>query len=214
MPRSLDLALESEYRFQKCLPRSFSRTALQVNLMRMSSRHRSQTNVTAKQVCCNATAPRRSRDKSAGAIHAVQELIICIPQRSKSRILRVATGARRDRAIAAIMASNCKMGRPGAGFGPELFSEHLLDGRQQSRSALARLQHLNAIQNFRLSNCRREDGPRILRGQPTHDDTGRQRFENFRKDVRVEHDHFVSLGGRRTASRERSVSSTPPKGAR
>jgi len=37
-----------------------------------------------------------------------------IPQRSKSPVLRVATAARRERAMAAIMASNCEIRRPAA----------------------------------------------------------------------------------------------------
>src|SRR5947207_14480069 len=40
--------------------------------------------------------------------------MICIPQRSKSAGLRVARAAPCDCAMAAIMASNCEIGRPAA----------------------------------------------------------------------------------------------------
>ena len=95
----------------------------------------------------------------------------------------------------------------------KLRGEQLLDGRQQSYPALARRQRLYAVQNFRLSDRRREHGRGLLRSEPMQDCEGRQGLERFREHVRVEYYHLASFSGRRTASRGGSVSSTPPSGS-
>ena len=95
----------------------------------------------------------------------------------------------------------------------KLLGEHLPDGRQQSQAALTRRQRLNAMQNFRLGDGRREHRQWLLGGEPTEDCVGRQRLESFRKHVRVEEYHLASFGGRRTASRGGKASSTPPRGS-
>ena len=53
--------------------------------------------------------PCRASRRSGHSIHG---LITSMPQPWKSAVFRVATAARCDRAIAAIMASNCDIGRP------------------------------------------------------------------------------------------------------
>ena len=61
----------------------------------------------------------------------------------------------------------------------KLLGEHLLDGRQQSRSALAGRQRLYAVENFCLRDGGGEYGRGFLRCKPTQNDRGRQGFERF-----------------------------------
>ena len=50
-------------------------------------------------------------NRPISALHLIQGLMTSMPQPWKSPVFRVATAARWDRAMAAIMASNCDIGR-------------------------------------------------------------------------------------------------------
>src|SRR5262249_29574337 len=83
----------------------------------------------------------------------------------------------------------------------------------ESVTALARRQSSNPVKNLSSRDgCRKHRRTRLL-AQPFKNSGLRARTQDFREDVRVEHDHLSKSTGSRMASRGAISRSTPPNGA-
>jgi len=151
-----------------------------------------------------------------------------IPQRSKSPVLRVATAARRERAMAAIMASNCEIRRPAASR-PATIGGY--DGRRLHRtgeSGPRTLPQRSCRQRWRRERRLPRAGSRFIEQlcqcdwglrPPMVPAAASQRKTRSEGEGRsasrvrgVEDDHRPSLGGLRTGWRVGIARSMPPSG--
>jgi hypothetical protein len=96
----------------------------------------------------------------------------------------------------------------------EVFPKNCFDGQLQIRSPLSLRHHLQAIEDFSLSDGSGENPGSRLDREPSKDFWRRGGSHYFGNDICIQDDHRSKRGGSRTGSRGRRGSSTPPTAAR
>jgi len=96
----------------------------------------------------------------------------------------------------------------------EVFPKNCFDGELQIRSPLSLRHHLEAIEDFSLSDRSDEHPGSRLGREPPKNFWRRGGSHYFGNDICIQDDHRSSLGGSRTGSRGRRGSSTPSTAAR